>query len=79
MLNLLFQIKILIKIIITKEELDESKYLSKERKIPFVDCLLAVQARNHNAVLITQDKHILNNLKDKAKSIKPQDLNFLSK
>jgi len=74
MLNLLFISSILIKIEITKEEYLEAKELSEKRKLPFVDCLNAVQARNHNATVISQDEHFTRNLSDIVKVIKSQNL-----
>ena len=74
MLNLLFMNKILVRIETTKEELIEAKKISEERTLPKIDCLNAIQARNHKAILISQDKHLLINLKDIAKVKKPQDL-----
>lgn len=74
MFKLLFVNNVLVKIDITKEEYSESKKLSQERKIPFVDCLNALQARNHNAIMISQDEHFHKNLLDITKTIKPQDI-----
>ena len=74
MLNLLFMNNVLVKIEIKKEEYQESKKLAQERNIPFVDCLNAVQARNNNVVMVSQDRHFHENLKDITKTIKQQDI-----
>ncbi|MBN1376960.1 PIN domain-containing protein [Candidatus Woesearchaeota archaeon] len=74
MLNLLFFNKILKKIEITKEEYSEAKRLVKERNIPFIDCLNAVQARNHKAIMVTQDKHFFQKLNDIVKAKRPQEI-----
>lgn len=74
MLNLLFISNILVKVEITKEEYLEAKRLSDERKLPFVDCLNAVQARNHSAIIVSQDEHLTKNLSDITKVTKPQDI-----
>lgn len=74
MLNFLFMSKILLKVEITKEEYLEAKELSEKRKLPFVDCLNAVQARNHKAVIVSQDEHFTENLSDIVKVVKPQEL-----
>ena len=74
MLSLLFVNKVLFKVEITKEEHLEAKSLSFERGIPFADCLNAVQARNNNAVIVSQDEHF-QELRDIAKIIKPQEIN----
>jgi len=74
MLNLLFMSNILLKVEITKEEYLEAKELSEKRELPFVDCLNAVQARNHKAIIVSQDEHFIKNLSDIAKVIKPQDI-----
>ena len=75
MLNILFMSKILTKVEITKEEYVEAKELSQKRNLPFVDCLNAVQARNHEAVMVSQDKHFLEDLKDIIQAVKPEDIN----
>jgi len=74
MLNLLFLNKILINIPITKEEYKKAKNLAQERNLPFIDCLNAVQARNHNAMLVSQDDHYLKGLSDISKAVKPQHI-----
>lgn len=66
--------KQLLKIDITKEEFVEARDLSTQRKIPFVDCLNAIHARDYNATLVSQDMHILRDLKDIAKAIRPEEL-----
>ena len=75
MLNLLFMNKVLIKIDITKEEHLEAKKLSKERNIPYVDCLNAIHARNHKAIMISQDEHYIEGLSDITKTVKPEKIN----
>jgi len=67
--------KTLIKINITKEEYKEAEKLSDERNLPFIDCLNAIQARNYNAVMITQDKHFFEKLFDVVESLRPDDIN----
>ncbi len=74
MLNLLVLNKILINPEITKEEHLESKKLSQERNLPYIDCLNAIQARNNNAVLVTQDAHFFEKLNDITKPVRPQEL-----
>jgi predicted nucleic acid-binding protein len=68
----IFQLNNLLrKIEMTREESIAARKLVFERKLPFADCLNAVQAKNHDATLISQDRHILINLKDIAKVSKP--------
>ncbi|MBI2136713.1 PIN domain-containing protein [Candidatus Woesearchaeota archaeon] len=74
MLNVLLFSKVLERIDITKEQFNEAKKLAEDRDIPFVDCLCAVQARDHNAIAVTQDKHFFENLSDITKAVKPQDI-----
>ena len=74
MLNLLFINKTLIRIEITKEEYKEARKLSEEKNIPFIDCLNAIQARNHKAVMVSRDQHFINNLSDIVKPVKPEDI-----
>ena len=75
MLNILFLSKVLIRVEITKEEHLEACNLSEQRKIPFVDCLNAIEARNHKAIVVSQDEHFTKNLSDVVKVIKPQEIN----
>ena len=74
MLNLLFFNNVLVRIEIVKEEFLEAKQLSKERKLPFIDCLNAIQARNHKAILVSQDRHILSNLSDITQAKRPEEI-----
>ena len=74
MLKTLSLIGLLKRIDIKKEEFIEAKNLSKSRNLPFVDCLNAVQARNHRAMLISQDKHILRNLADMVVAKRPSEI-----
>ena len=74
MLMLLKINNILEKVEVKKEEYEEAKKISEERALPLTDCLIAVQARNHQAIVISQDKHFLKNLTDIVKTITPQDL-----
>jgi len=73
MLNPLFISNVLIKIEIIKDEYVEAKKLSELRKLPFVDCLNAIQARNNNAIVVSQDEHFTKDLSDIVKVIKPQE------
>jgi len=75
MLAIFLMSKKLIKIKITKEEDSEASIISKERNLPFTDCLNAILARNHNAIMVTQDNHYFNKLTDIVKSVRPQDIN----
>lgn len=75
MLQLLSLNNILQKVEVTSNEFKEAKILSEKRKIPFIDCLTAVQSRNHNAIAISQDKHFLIDLADISKVKRPQDIN----
>lgn len=74
MLNLLFINNILFKIEITKKEFQEAKKLSQEINIPLTDCLNVIQAKNHKAIMVSQDKHYFKNLSDITKTIKPQEI-----
>lgn len=74
MLSFLLFTKVLINIEITKEEYLEAKKLSQERNIPFVDCLNAIHARNHAAIMVSQDAHFFENLSDIVKPVRPQQI-----
>jgi predicted nucleic acid-binding protein len=72
MLNFLFQTDVLIKIDTLKEEYIEAKKLSKDKNISLIDCLHAVQARNNDAVMVSQDVHFFEKLGDTVETKRPQ-------
>lgn len=74
MINIFILTNKLNKIPIKKEEYKEAKKLAEERNIPTIDCLNAIHARNHNAILISQDKHYFKKLFDITKPKRPQDI-----
>ena len=74
MLKFLFLLKILRRIEITKDEYKEAKQLSSERNIPFVDCLNAIQSRNHQTQMVSQDKHFIQDLMDITKTKRPKEI-----
>ena len=74
MLNFLLISKVLAKLEITKEEFIEAKELSQKRNLPLVDCINAIQARNHKAIMVSQDKHFFDNLSDITKTVRPEDI-----
>lgn len=74
MLNFLFLSDVLISVQINRDEYLEAVSLSKARNLPFVDCLIAIQARNNNAIVVSQDLHFTKDLIDIVKVIKPQEL-----
>jgi predicted nucleic acid-binding protein len=75
MFQILFLAKVLVKIDISKDEFYEAKKLAIERNLPFIDCLNAVQARNNQAIMVTQDKHFFESLKDITLAKKPSEIN----
>ncbi|MFH0869628.1 MAG: PIN domain-containing protein [archaeon] len=72
LLNLLGHMGKLSRIEITEEEDVEARELALKRKIPYNDCLNAIHARNHGAVLISQDKHVIHALSDICESSRPE-------
>lgn len=74
MLNFFFATNVLVRIEVKIEERLEANKLSHERNLPMIDCLNAILARNYHAILISQDRHILKDLKDITKSARPQDI-----
>lgn len=74
MLNILIQCNVLTKIDVSKTEFLEAKQLSEKRRLPFMDCLNSVQARNNKAILVTRDEHYFKNLKDIIIAVKPEDV-----
>ena len=74
MLGVLFANNALVRLNIAKEEHLEAKKLSCERNLPYIDCLIAVQARNNSAVLVTQDSHFFEKLSDITRPVRPQEV-----
>lgn len=56
-----------------QEQLKEAKKLKIERKIPFVDALFAVLARDNKAILVSRDKHFMD-LTDIVEVKKPEEI-----
>lgn len=73
-MSLLFHTQVLKRISTTKEEFLEAKNLARNRNLPLIDCLQVIQARNHDAVMVSQDKHIIECLKDIVKTIRPEQI-----
>jgi predicted nucleic acid-binding protein len=73
-LGFLFACGRLVRISPTKEETCEAAALSRDREIPFGDCIFAVMARNHGATVVTRDRHFFKNLRDITKAIRPEEL-----
>ena len=74
MLNFLFLSGNLKKVSITKKEFYTAKKIAREKNIPFVDCLNAIHARNHNAIMVSRDKHFFEYLQDIVEVKKPEDI-----
>ena len=75
MLNFLFMNNILIRLDITNEEYKEARKISDKKNIPFVDCLNAIHARNHKAIMISRDVHFIKDLSHVVKTVKPENIN----
>lgn len=74
MLSLLFMCNVLRRVDITKAEYSEGKEISKERDIPFIDALNAIQARNNGAVMVSRDSHFIKSLSDIIKTYRPEEI-----
>lgn len=72
--RILYLNKMIIRIETTKSEHLEARKLSEERNLPLGDCLNAVQARSHDALLITRDMHYFNSLSDITKAKRPEEI-----
>ncbi len=59
---------------VTKKQFEEAEDISRNRNLPFPDCLYAVLARDNKAIMITQDNHFFKNLTDIANIKRPQEL-----
>ena len=72
-LSIIYNLNLLVKISISKEQAKEAADLCKKRKIPFADVLHTVLARDNRAVMVTRDRHF-QRLIDIADIKKPEDL-----
>ncbi len=73
MFNILFVAGILKKVDIDNGDYQKAKKIGIERKLPTGDVLHAVIAAKHNAILVSQDKHI-QKLQDIVKTKKPEEI-----
>lgn len=64
---------ILLKVNISKNQLEKAAILSKQRNVPFGDVLHALLAQDNNAIMVTRDKHFME-LLDIVEVKKPEDL-----
>ncbi len=74
MLNFLFLTNTLKRIDIDEKDFNYAKQLSQERNLPKIDCLFALQAKKYNAVLVSQDKHLIQDLRNITKAKRPQEI-----
>ncbi|MFH1545122.1 MAG: hypothetical protein ABIE23_03480 [archaeon] len=49
--------ELLLEVPVSKKQMNESKEIAKNRKLPFNDVLQAIIARDNEAIMITRDKH----------------------
>lgn len=63
----------IVEIYTNKKQYGKAKDLKKKRKIPFLDALHAVLARDSKAIMVTRDLHF-NKLLDITKYKKPEEL-----
>ncbi|MEK6934395.1 MAG: PIN domain-containing protein [Nanoarchaeota archaeon] len=72
-LGIIGQRGLLLKVDISKAQLQEASILCKKRNVAFGDALHAILARDNKAIMITRDKHFLE-LLDIVEIKKPEDL-----
>lgn len=65
--------KSLVRVEISKEQIEEAKKIAKERFLPPGDVIHAILARDNRAVLITRDKHF-EKLQDLCNCVKPEEI-----
>ena len=58
----------------TRKEVEEARTLATARSLPFADCLFAVLAKNHGAIVVTRDYHLLRRLKDVVVALRPEEI-----
>ena len=71
--SIIFNLDLLVKVLISKEQAKEAAVLCKKRNVAFGDALHAILARDNKAIMVTRDKHF-KKLKDIAEIKKPEDL-----
>jgi predicted nucleic acid-binding protein len=74
MLGFMLNTGLLTRIEPNKDEVNEAKSLAAYRKLPFIDCLNAIMARDNDAILVTRDAHFFQSLKDITDALKPEDI-----
>ena len=74
MLNVLLVVGVLAWVDITDEEYLEAEEICALKGLPLADCLHAVQSRNCGAILVSQDKHIIDSLYGIVEVKRPQEL-----
>ena len=57
----------------TGEQNKEAKIISKNKNLPFTDCLIALIARDNNAAIVSRDFHF-NELTEIVEFFKPEEL-----
>ncbi len=72
-LSIIYNLNLLVKISISKEQAKEAADLCRKRNVPFADVLHAILARDNRAVMVTRDRHF-QRLIDIADIKKPEDL-----
>jgi len=65
--------KNLIKVNISKQQMQEAKDIAKKRNLPKGDALHAIIARDSEAILVSRDKHF-QKLKDFCIVVKPEEI-----
>ena len=65
--------KVIEKVNVTEEQIDESEKLASEREVPKCDALHAVIARDNGAILVSRDRHF-DKLTDVCEIAKPEDI-----
>ena len=59
---------------ISNSEYNETKIISKNKNLPIVDCIIAIQSRNYDAIVITRDNHFLKKLSYICKAELPESI-----
>jgi len=63
-------------VVATQEQISEAKteWIKRNRELPLKDVIHVVVAKHHNAVLISRDRHLLDELSEIVEVLKPEDV-----
>lgn len=71
--SIIYNLNLLVKVAISKEQAREAADLCSKRKIPFADALHSILARDNKSVMVTRDNHF-QKIADIVETKKPEEI-----